>query len=504
MADTPNLSLSPEHMQRLVQWRLDRVRFVREALGVEPDECQRVVLVALNTDRRVAWRSGHGVGKTTLSAWMVLHALICMGPCKVLTTASVWRQLDKFLWPEIHKWGRRMNLALVGLDKLPIEWLNMEIRITEDWMAFAAASDDPTMIEGCHADFVFYVMDEAKGIPRGTWLAAKGAMTGKGQILAISTPPEGAEGYFCDIFTGVVRGWTTFHTSAFDSPRVSKEWIEDLRQEYGEESPEYVARVLGDIPSTNTINTVVPMSWTQSAMDRQPDESVDRPRIASLDVARFGDDECVFAVRVGNDVRHMETWHGYPTTTTEDRVWEGCLEWNVSKLIMDEGGLGSGPYDHLVLRSRGRRKDGLDPIDIVGFNFGGSPNELDRYADAGTEAWFALRDMLSPESKYDPICLPRDIELKSQLVTRRFQWQKHGRKLMSKAEMKSKFHVPSPDRADAIVMLYATVRPKDADRRLGAMPQIRPVRFKPMKWSKKLPEYSRGDKMKKIWSNLGL
>jgi hypothetical protein len=64
-------------------------------------------VAALVKHHRVAARGPHGLGKTTLASWVVIwFALTRDGDdWKVITTASAWRQLEKFLWPEIHKWG---------------------------------------------------------------------------------------------------------------------------------------------------------------------------------------------------------------------------------------------------------------------------------------------------------------------------------------------------------------------------------------------------------------
>ena len=71
---------------------------------------------ALPSKRRVAVRGPHGLGKTALSAWVVWwFALTRDGEdWKIITTASAWRQLEVYLWPEIHKWGRLIRWDRIG------------------------------------------------------------------------------------------------------------------------------------------------------------------------------------------------------------------------------------------------------------------------------------------------------------------------------------------------------------------------------------------------------
>ena len=49
--------------------------FVRDVLRVMPDPWQTEALEAVGKHDRVSIRSGHGVGKTTLQAWLVLWFL---------------------------------------------------------------------------------------------------------------------------------------------------------------------------------------------------------------------------------------------------------------------------------------------------------------------------------------------------------------------------------------------------------------------------------------------
>jgi hypothetical protein len=59
---------------------------------------------------RVAVKSPHGTGKTFLAAILTHHSVLTAeSDCKVPTTASAWRQLEKYLWPEIKKLAK--NLA---------------------------------------------------------------------------------------------------------------------------------------------------------------------------------------------------------------------------------------------------------------------------------------------------------------------------------------------------------------------------------------------------------
>jgi hypothetical protein len=146
----------------------------------KPTDYQDEILDQLARKRRVAVRAPHGAGKTAIASLAVLwFALTRDGEdWKCPTTASAWRQLQRYLWPEIHKWARRVKWAKVQRDafdpRTELLQINLKLRTGE---AFAVASDNHELIEGAHADSLLYLFDEAKAIPSATFDAAEGAFS---------------------------------------------------------------------------------------------------------------------------------------------------------------------------------------------------------------------------------------------------------------------------------------------------------------------------------------
>jgi hypothetical protein len=128
---------------------------------------------------RVAVRGPHGLGKTYIAALLVHHAcLTAEDDAKIITTASAWRQVEKYLWPEIKKLSKAIQWDVIGREPYDPnhEILQMSIRLNQGTVeAFAVVSDDYQTIEGAHAKNLTYIFDEAKSIPRDTWNAAEGA-----------------------------------------------------------------------------------------------------------------------------------------------------------------------------------------------------------------------------------------------------------------------------------------------------------------------------------------
>ena len=103
MLDTNAAEQREQLVDLIARWRRDPGAFCREALRFEPADYQLDVLEAVRDNPRVAFRSGHGVGKTEMASAAVLWFLVCFPDSKVITTASVWRQVNEFLWTAIHR-----------------------------------------------------------------------------------------------------------------------------------------------------------------------------------------------------------------------------------------------------------------------------------------------------------------------------------------------------------------------------------------------------------------
>lgn len=98
----------------------DPVLFVREAFDtiepVEPDQWQVDVLTDYrNRERSISIRSGHGVGKTTVLAWIIIHHMIFNFPQKTVVTAASEDQLFDGLAAEVAAWVGKLPPKIRGL-----------------------------------------------------------------------------------------------------------------------------------------------------------------------------------------------------------------------------------------------------------------------------------------------------------------------------------------------------------------------------------------------------
>lgn len=444
-------------------------------VGKQPTEYQDEVLGAIPVHKRVSVRGPHGLGKTALASWAVLWFAMTREKAgvdwKIPTTASAWRQLEKYLWPEIHKWSRLLRFDRLDRrafdPKSELLALNLKLRFGQ---ASALASDNPTAIEGAHADHLFYLMDEAKAIMPGIFEAVEGAFSGAGgdtdalaYALCISTPGE-PNGYFYDIHArkpGTEEWWARHVTleETVRAGRVSREWAEARRKQWGENSAVYKNRVLGEF-STEDVLGIIPLAWVEQANERwrAHDERGwdDLPRFTSVgcDVAASGSDRTVLALRHIRIIREIRTCL-FTTDTMEIAGLVGGvldarrLSNQEAYAAVDGIGIGAGVVDRL--RERG--------YDVFAFIASGKSNQVDMSEELGfvnmrAAAWWTMRELLDPAYGFN-VELPPEDRLIGDLCAPHWKVTSGAKiQVESKDDIRKRLG-RSTDYADAVVMAFA-------------------------------------------------
>lgn len=459
----------PPNTTGVIRYHQDPVAFADHCIEWKPTEhltdYQREVLAELVPRKRVAVRGPHGLGKTTEAAiavlWFALTRDAAGTDWKIPTTASAWRQLEHYLWPEIHKWARRLRWDQIGRPPFrePQELQALNLKLTHG-AAFAVASDTPALIEGVHADSVLYVFDEAKTILSATFDAAEGAFSGAGDenanealALAQSTPGE-PSGRFYEIHQrkAGLEDWWTRHVTLSETlaaGRVTSEWAEQRARQWGTGSGIYANRVLGEFHSSDE-DGVIPLSWVEAANDRwrewdeQGRPGVERCTTVGVDVARFGDDKTVVAPCSGWRVDELRYTSLEDTTQTTSRV-SGLLDVRGGRAIVDVIGIGAGVFDQL--RAAG--------YDVEAFNASEGTARKDRSGELGftntrSAAWWNLRELLDPVDG-EPVALPPDDLLTGDLTAPHWRVMSGGRiQVESKDEIRKRLG-RSTDSADGVV-----------------------------------------------------
>jgi len=451
---------SPEDPSGFTRWVDDFVNFTR---GEGLADYQAEIGTKLYEKRRASARGPHGLGKTCLAALVTLH-FIATRPVntKVVTTASAWRQLTHYLWPEIRVWNGRVDWAAwarIG-GQVP-EMYTQSLRIGQTCEAFPVASKNSDFIEGAHGDNLLYIFDESKAIVTPTWDAAEGAFaSGDCYWLSISTP-GGVGGTFWKIHTkkNGYEDWWARHVTleeAIAAGRVSQSWADDRKRQWGVDSPIYQARVLGNFPDQEE-GTLIPLAWIEAARGLE----IKPPGKPSngVDVARFGEDDSAMFVRDGSCAIKATWWNGNDIMQTTGKVKAAGIRANV-----DEIGLGSGVVDRLREQK----------FPVVGINVGNAARDSEHFQNLRAELYFTLRDRFKKsweiqsgkveqpthEDYDDAIDLTRLSEtvyerLLGELSAIKYTYRSNGKIIIEPKDKMKKDLGVSPDLADACMLAYA-------------------------------------------------
>lgn len=470
--------------------------------GLTPYQIE--VAAALPVHKRVAVRGPHGLGKTGLAAIVILWFAITREQAqldwKVLTTASAWRHLTVYLWPEIHKWARRLRWDLIGRSPFNDRTELLDLHLKQHFgAASAVASNEAERIEGAHADSLLYLIDEAKIVPDATWDAIEGAFSGgrkegypEALALAISTPgPPMGRFYEIHQRTPGLEDWWVRHVKvgeAIAAGRISQDWVDQRRKQWGENSQLFANRVEGNFYQ-DTEHAMIPLSWIEAAIERWREwDDAGRPhlegrRVTGVDVARAGSDQTIIGERQGIAVTDLRPFDQQDTMETTARVTPylmrgpdgGELEevdehsglWTA---VVDSVGVGGGVVDRL-------RELKLRVLPYTGSS-GVDKSVRDRSGEYGftnvrSAAYWNLRELLDPAYDAELMLPPDDLMIADlSLPTWNLTTGTPPKIQMEKKEELVKRMGRSPDRGDTVAMMYWFERLR-RDAQIGKRPEGR-------------------------------
>lgn len=405
---------------------------------------------------------------------------------KVITTASAWRHLEVYLWPEIHKWARKIDFDVLGRApfKSGVELLDRNLKLTYG-AATPVASNQPERIEGAHARQLLYLLDEAKIVPPETWDSIEGAFSNAGDdteddayAFAMSTPgPPSGRFYEIHKRAAGYEDWWVRHVTIEDaiaSGRISAKWAQQRKLQWGESSAIYQNRVRGEFHASDE-ESVIPLAWLEAAIERWHDwDRAGRPEIGrpekrwtGIDVGRGGD-ETIFAHRDGHVITLSKGTRARDTmkTVAQAQGFDG-------RAIVDVIGVGAGVYDRL-------REAGARPLAYAGSAAakGWRDSISGKYGavNVRSAAYWNLRELLDP-SREGILCLPPDDLMVSDLTTPRWEITS-GAPPKIKIETKEKVVERlgrSPDRGDAIAFVMWADRHRGDEANFAEPRGIMPV-----------------------------
>lgn len=408
---------------------------------------------------RIAIASGHGIGKSALVGQLSKWALDTWVDARVMVTANTEDQLVTKTSPEVAKWH---GMAITR------DWFNratMKISSKErpeSWRLDLVtwSKNNTEAFAGLHniGRLILVITDESSSIDDSVAQVIEGALTDEGTVLiwlAMGNPTRNA-GWFHAAFHRYRHRWITRNIDARTVEGTNKEYLNELVATYGIDSDIVKVRVLGQFPSTSSLQFIG--SGLVAAARERPVPTTDYlpsdPVIFGLDHARFGDDQSVLAIRQGRDARSRpwRRWRGATSMQIASDVNEAMRQFLPDAIFIDAGGPNAGGVIDR-LRQLNPEYDSIFEV-----NFGLTAKDMTarwnndvrvKVANKRAQIWTNMRAWMERG------ILPDEQEVADDLTGVEYDYNADNAiQLEQKKHMKAR-GLSSPDNGDALALTFA-------------------------------------------------
>lgn len=399
---------------------------------------------------RFGTASGKGIGKSCVVAWACLWGICTYPDARVRLTAGTEPQLRGTTMPEVAKW---FNLLICkhwfNFTATSIYSRDPEHEKTWRMDAMAWNEQNPEAFAGLHnfGKRIVFVMDEASQIADPIYDTTDGIMSDADTEviwLCFGNPTRGA-GRFRESFED--KRWRTRNIDSRTVPVTDKVELAALVEKMGEDSDYVRVNVRGLFPrvaSTQFISN----DDVKLARKNEPVSTLADPLVCGVDVARFGDNKSIIAIRKGRDARTIpwKVFSGVDTMTLASEVSRLHETLKFDAIHVDGAGVGGGVVDRL-------RQLNVPVVEVIASNKSDGAERflgIANYANKRTEMWGVMRSALPT------LAIPDEEDLARELTSQLYGYRNdRDIQLVPKEIMKRQHGVESPDWADALALTYA-------------------------------------------------
>ncbi len=401
---------------------------------------------------KLAVASGRGPGKTALVAWLILWAMSTRIGSATVVTANTEQQLMSRTWPELGKWH---TLAInstwferTATTLRPSKLLNLSKTGIDTAYYYAQAQlwseENPDAFAGLHNDNgLVLIMDEASGIPESIWKVSKGFFTEPVflRLWIVFSNPRRPSGEFYNCFHGKAEFWNTRHVDSRDVEGIDKAVLNEIIDEYGEDSDEARVEVKGQFPRTGS-NQLIGYPVLEEACKREikREDVAGSAKILSVDVARYGADLSVIQKRQGLLAEVPISFGKLNNMELAGIVANIITLWDPDAVMIGSGG-GQGVIDRLRQLN----------FDIIEVDEGSSADRKDLYINKRIEMWDKAAEWFMAGG-----VIPNHQRLKDDLSSPVYSYtDRTNKKVLESADAMKKRGLPSLDFGTAFVLGFA-------------------------------------------------
>lgn len=431
------------------EWQDDINTIIRDHLS-NPDTRYEPLQISI--------ASGHGIGKSAEMGMLSNWAMSCWPDAKIVTTANTEGQLRTKTAPEIGKWFR-MSLTAHWFDVQTMSIKTRDPQHVEQWRQdFIPWSEHNTeAFAGLHnkGRIILLLFDEASKIADKVWEVAEGALTDENTVIIwiVFGNPTRNTGRFRECFRKFKHRWIGRQIDSRTVPGTNKKFLQRLVDDYGEDSDIVKVRVRGQFPAQSAMQFISSdlVDAAQKVHLRRENYSF-APVIIGVDPAWTGDDMLEIYLRQGLYSKHLLTIPKNDNDVHVANVIARLEDEHQADAVFIDAGYGTG------IKSAG---------DVMGRSwrliwFSGKPIDPG-FFNKRAEMWGLGKKWLQAGGAIDP----KDQGLYDDLVNVETVPRLDGKVLLeSKEDMKER-GIPSPNKADALMLTFAEPVAKK-DRRVMA------------------------------------
>lgn len=427
------------------QWQVDFLTRLGTEVRARAFDGQHAVLPI-----RMAVSSGHGIGKSTLVAWLVNWIMSTRPHAKGSITANTFMQLETKTWAAIQTWTKR---CLTG-HWFIVNATQMYYAGQRDaWFCTALSSEKEKSeaFAGQQAadSTSFYVFDEASAVPDVIFDVAEGGLAkGEPMIFIFGNPTRNSGKFFGACFGDARDRWISYTVDASTCSFANQELIAEWASDYGIDSDFYRVRVRGLPPSAGDAQ-FIDSARVYAAQRALAQALRDDPLIAGVDVPDKGPAWFVCRFRRGQDARTIAPIR-IPGDASPDfrnrligvlaeRLRETAPEKRIAAMFIDSA-FGSPIVERLHV---------LGYTNVHEIRFGGESPDA-HYENQRAYQWGKMKDWLSTGA-----IDPKDKRLESDLTAPGHHLNRRDRTVLESKESMAKRNVASPDDGDALSLTFA-------------------------------------------------
>lgn len=449
----------------------DPVSYAKGILGHDLWNVQADILRSVATHPLTAVKACHASSKTFTAAEAALWWVTNFPDGKVVTTAPTWTQVEKLLWGDI-------KLALKASKIKYPDPLKTELKLSDDNYILGLSTDEGVRFQGWHGT-ILVILDEAPGVLPQIYEAIEGIRSGgKVHVLLLGNPTYAA-GPFYEAFTRNRRFWSTFTISAFGSPNfkhlhlydpeknykvgagdiniltasteelvelglarpylIQPTWVREKYHQWGPGHPLWQSKVLGNFPDDSE-DALIGLAVAEQARALKPDVPIETKLHVGVDVAGPGEAETTMYIRQGPNLIFAKA---YADKDPRGPVLADLQKYRdrIKNINVDSIGIGYFFALHL--------KDAGYPVTQV--NVANESSDEEIYVKQKSEHYWGLRLKFNGGNIGGII----DEELIAQLTSIKYAHTPDGRIIIESKKDMLKRGVPSPDRAEGLMLCYA-------------------------------------------------